>query len=244
MRAIQGGVTTYFACSIAGQQEVVLDLSDSLAVDSVTHTSGQLPFAHAGDLLSITMPAPMALGEVDSVTVHYHGVPPSTGFGSFEHTKHGPDSTWALWTLSEPYGARDWWPAKHDLNDKADSIDMYVTCPSNYRAGGQGVLVSELNSGGFTTYHWRHRHAVAYYLIALAVAEYAVYSDIVQLNGGPTVEVLNYTFNESLADAQGTTDDIGSQLQLFSDLFGIYPSPMRSTATPSSAGAAAWSTRP
>ena len=27
-----------------------------------------------------------------------------------------------IWTLSEPYGARDWWPSK-DLNtDKADSV--------------------------------------------------------------------------------------------------------------------------
>ena len=223
VRALSGSITTYFTCSVAGQQDIVFDLSDSLVVDSVAYHNMPSAFAHAGDLLSITLPSPLALGMLDSVTIHYHGVPPSTGFGSFEHAKHGPDSTWALWTLSEPYGARDWWPAKHDLNDKADSIDMFVTCPSNYRAGGQGVLVSETINGGSTTYHWRHRHPVAYYLIALAVAEYAVYSDMVPLSGGPTVEVLNYTFNESLADAQGTTDDIGSQLQLFSDLFGIYP---------------------
>jgi hypothetical protein len=30
-----------------------------------------------------------------------------------------------LYTLSEPFGARDWWPCKQDLkNDKIDTIDV------------------------------------------------------------------------------------------------------------------------
>ena len=223
VRAIGGSVTSYFTCTLAAQQEIVFDLSDSLEVDSIAHLSGALSFTHGGDQLTATMPTPMAIDQLDSITVYYSGTPPSTGFGSFEHLKHGPDSTWVLWTLSEPYGAADWWPAKHDLNDKIDSIDAIVTCPEVYRSAGNGLLVSEVQNGAFKTYHWRHRYSIAYYLVATAVTEYAVYSDFAALNGGPTVEVLNYVFPEDLASAQGTTSDVASQLQLFSDLFGIYP---------------------
>ncbi|MFZ1686446.1 MAG: M1 family aminopeptidase, partial [Flavobacteriales bacterium] len=223
VRAIGGSVTSYFECTVAGQQEIVFDLNDTLTVDSVAHSSGLLPFVHSGDLLTVTLPSALAVGQLDSMTVHYHGVPPSTGFGSFEHMKHGPDSTWVLWTLSEPYGAADWWPAKNDLNDKIDSIDAFVTCPDLYRSAGNGVLVSEVQNGAFKTYHWRHRFPIAHYLIATAVTDYAVYSDMAVLNGGPTIEVLNYVFPESLGDAQNTTVSAASQLQLYSDLFGTYP---------------------
>ncbi|MEO8067056.1 MAG: M1 family metallopeptidase, partial [Flavobacteriales bacterium] len=223
VRAIGGSVTSYFTSTAAGQQEILFDLSDSLEVDSITHLSGALSFSHGGNSLSATLPSPLAIGQLDSITVFYHGVPPSTGFGSFENTKHGPDSTWVLWTLSEPYGAADWWPAKQDLNDKIDSIDAFVTCPDVYRSAGNGVLASEVQNGAFKTYHWRHRYPIAHYLIATAVTEYAVYSNMAVLNGGPTVEVLNYAFPEDLAAAQTTTIDAASQLQLYSDLFGIYP---------------------
>lgn len=223
VRAIDGSVTSYFVATAPAQQEILFDLSDSLEVDSVTHLGGALSFSHGGNSLSATLPAPLVLGQLDSLTVHYHGVPPSTGFGSFEHAKHGPDSTWVLWTLSEPYGAADWWPAKQDLNDKIDSIDAFVTCPDVYRSAGNGLLVSEVQNGALKTYHWRHRYPIAHYLIATAVTEYAVYSNMAVLNGGPTVEVLNYVFPEDLAAAQTTTIDAASQLQLYSELFGVYP---------------------
>ena len=223
VRAIGGSVTSHFVCTIAGQQEVVFDLSDSLVVDSVARNNTPLAYTHAGNLLSVTMSSPLALGQLDSVVVYYRGVPPSSGFGSFDHLQHGPDSSWALWTLSEPFGAADWWPAKHDLDDKIDSVDAFVTCPDVYRAAGNGLLVSEVQNGALKTYHWKHRYPIAYYLVATAVANYAVYSDMAALNNGPTVEVLNYVYPESLADAQGTTVNAASQMQLFSDLFGTYP---------------------
>ena len=41
---------------------------------------------------------------------------------------------------------------------KIDSIDLFITTPSAYRAGSNGLLVSEVADGGNTTYHWRHRY--------------------------------------------------------------------------------------
>ncbi|MEI9957609.1 MAG: hypothetical protein WDM90_15230 [Ferruginibacter sp.] len=47
-----------------------------------------------------------------------------------------------MWSLSEPYGARDWWPCKNWNDDKADSIDVFVTAPSQYTAASNGLLQS------------------------------------------------------------------------------------------------------
>ena len=47
------------------------------------------------------------------MTVAYSGTPLSTGFGSFGWNKYSgsPDGE-AVWTLSEPFGARNWWPCR------------------------------------------------------------------------------------------------------------------------------------
>ncbi|MBK6829295.1 MAG: T9SS type A sorting domain-containing protein [Flavobacteriales bacterium] len=220
VRAISGSVTHYFT-ALTDLDEIVFDLSTDLLVSSVVRNALALNFQQAGDLLTIQFPATVAEGEGDSLTITYAGIPPETGFGSFVLDEH--DGAPILWTLSEPYGARDWWPCKQDLNDKADSLDLLVTAPTGQRVAGNGVLVEELDLGnGNTRHHWRHRHPINYYLVAFAVTNYAAYSDFVPLLGS-TVEVLNYVYPEDLFEAQGSTANIVQQMQLFSSLFGEYP---------------------
>jgi aminopeptidase N len=221
VRAIGGQVTHHFM-ALEQLDQVVLDLRDELAVTTVLYHGLGLPFVHEDHLLSITLPQPLAEGELDSLTVIYAGVPPEgQGFGSFVQAEH--QGAPILWTLSQPYGARDWWPCKQDLNDKADSLDVRVTVPAGQRVAGNGVLVDEeVQPDGRVRHHWRHRYPISYYLIAFAVTNYAVYSDWVPLPGG-TVEVLNYVFPEVLQDSQGASVRLIGQMQLFDSLFGEYP---------------------
>ena len=111
----------------------------------------------------------------DFFTVYYHGEPGNTGFGSFSQAKHGDVPI--IWTLSEPYGALDWWPCKQSLTDKIDSINIIVTSPEPYRTASNGVLVSEIISNGKRTMHWKHRYPIVTYLVAVAVTNYTDYSD-------------------------------------------------------------------
>lgn len=220
VRAIGGQVTTYFTAT-APLASLRFDLDDTLIVDGVFHQGEPLVFHHGtGDTLQVVLPGTLAEGTLDSVTVHYHGTPPQTGFGSFVQDQH--NGTPILWTLSEPYGAQDWWPCKQDLFDKADSMDAYVTTPEGYRAAGNGLLVSEQDNGTTVTYHWRHRYPIAHYLIATAVTNYAVYTDVCPLQSGP-MDVLNYVYPEHLAEAQTATANVVGQIQLYSELFGNYP---------------------
>lgn len=220
IRAISGTVTHRIA-ALQDVDQVVLDLADELDVSAVLVDGLPAVFAHANDSLIIEISPLLPQGEEALIAVTYAGVPPETGFGSFVQDEH--EGAPILWTLSEPYGARDWWPCKHDLNDKADSLDVIVTTVSGNRAASNGVLIAEDELGnGTVRFHWRHRHPINHYLIAFAVTNYTVYSDVVPLASGD-VEVLNYVFPENLADAQGGTVNSISQMQLYSELFGDYP---------------------
>src|ERR1700756_1807028 len=116
---VSGNITTYFT-TYSALDSIQMDASISLSIDSVWYHNLKTTFHQlTGDVLQIHFPA--SVTGLDSVTVFYHGVPPSTGFGSFMQTTHGSNHDPIIWTLSEPYGARDWWPCKMTLTDKADS---------------------------------------------------------------------------------------------------------------------------
>jgi aminopeptidase N len=219
---ITGRVTSHFVPTKAGFQQIHFDLDAALTVNEVTHNGNPVSFTSMGnDVLRVDLPGVIPAGQLDSVTVLYEGAPATGGFGSFIQSTHNGQPI--VWTLSEPYGAKDWWPCKQDLNDKIDSIDVIVTTPQAYRAGSNGVLDSETQSGSDKVYHWKHRHPIPAYLIAIAVTNYAVYSDYVPVPGGDPVEVLNYVFPESLTNAQNSTPNLIPVMQLFNDLFGLYP---------------------
>lgn len=220
---IRGKITTHFIPrSTISQLE--FDLSDSLITDSVLFHNSAISFTQLpGDLLRVNFPSSLSQNVIDSVTVFYHGVPPQTaGFGSFTTSVHGNNNTPVLWTLSEPYGAKDWWPCKQNLSDKIDSIDIIVTCPSAYRAASNGLLTNEFISGTDRVCVWKHRHPIAAYLVCMAVSDYAVFTKVVPFNGD-TVTVLNYVYPEDSAAASFITNDIIPQMQLFDTLFGEYP---------------------
>lgn len=220
VRAISGTVTHYFTAT-TDLDQVVLDLSNALVVSHVLGGGETLTYQHADDRLTIALPSPLMEGSLDSLTISYAGVPPETGFGSFVQDDHAGAPI--LWTLSEPYGARDWWPCKQDLNDKADSLDVLITVPAGQRVASNGLLIAETDLGnGSVRHHWRHRYPINYYLVAFAVTNYAVYSNFVTLPNR-TVEVLNYVFPEDLGELQWVTPDVIAQMQLFSTLFGEYP---------------------
>ncbi len=222
---IKGVVTPYFVMSAAGNS-ITLDLSNALTVSTVQQRGSNVAFVHSGDALSITLQNPLAQGTKDSVTITYEGIPSATN-GSFVNSVHGSGSpiVWTpiIWTLSEPYGSRDWWPCKNGLDDKADSLDVYVTHPASYKAASNGLLKSETAVAGskIRTY-WKHRYAIASYLVAIAVTNYNVLDNSV-LIGGTNVPFKTYCYPESQATFQNGAQNALNAMVQFSNLFGDYP---------------------
>jgi aminopeptidase N len=202
--------------------EFQLELSDSLVADSVLMQGVLLNFTHANNILIIDLNQYLPLAQLDSLTVYYHGVPPGTGFGSFAAETHGTNNIPVLWTLSQPYGAKDWWPIKQDLNDKIDSIDIFVKTPLPYKVASNGLLISETVTGPNKITFWKNRYPIASYLVAIAVSDYTIFTTQAQLTTG-NLDVVNYVYDESLSDAQFGVGEMMDHLVYFDSLFVPYP---------------------
>lgn len=219
VRYINGKVTSYFVITSV-TNNISYDLTDSLLVDSVKRNNAMLSFDHSGNLLTIHFDSSIAPLSFDSVSIYYHGIPPNTGFGSFVTSTHS--GVPILWTLSEPYGSRDWWPCRNGLDDKADSIDVIITNPVAYTAASNGLRKSEIITGNNKITHWKHRYPIATYLVCMAVTNYIELDDSV-LVGSVNLPMQTFCYPESLVPFQTRTPIVLGTLQYYSQLFGDYP---------------------
>ena len=217
---ISGVVTTTFT-ALSDLSTVTFDLTNKLTVSSVTKEGTPLAFVqNTNNELVITLPNILNSGTSGTVVISYAGAP-ANGEQAFTTTLH--DGSPVLYTLSEPYGARDWWPCKQDLNDKADSIDVFITAPSQYISVANGIEpTTPIISGPYKTTHFHHGYPIPAYLIAIAVTNYSVYNQ----TGGTAPNqypIINYIYPETLASVQTQLDQTPLILNLYESLFEIYP---------------------
>lgn len=217
---ISGTVTSYFATT-QSTSTLTYDLANELTVDSVRMRNKKLTVTRStSNTLTITLPSTYAAGRADSVSIYYKGVPPAGGFGSFIQTTHS--GTPVIWTLSEPYGARDWWPCRNGLDDKADSIDIYVTHPSKYKLSSNGLLMSRVINGTNATTHYQHRYPVASYLVAIAVTNFATFTENVQLKKS-VLPVITYVYPEDSAFFRINNHFVLDAMKLYDSVWADYP---------------------
>ncbi len=215
---ISGVVTTYFKAK-EQLNTITFDLDDNLIVSEIKQRGVNLTFSqNSSDELIIDLPETIAENEKDSVSIFYSGNPVSSGFGSFEITEH--NNTPVLWTLSEPYGAKGWWPCKQDLIDKIDSIDVFIEHPKIYKAASNGLLISEKEETNATITHWKHQYPIPAYLIAIAVTNYVTYTDVVE---NEPYDILNYVYPENEVSRRNATAVTPNLMKLFSEVIEPYP---------------------
>jgi aminopeptidase N len=217
---ISGVVTTTFT-ALSDLSTITFDLTNKLTVSSVTKDGTPLAFVqNTNNELVITLPNTLNSGTSGAVVISYAGAP-ANGEQAFTTTIHNGSPV--LYTLSEPYGARDWWPCKQDLNDKAESIDVFITAPSQYISVANGIEpTTPIISGPYKTTHFHHGYPIPAYLIAIAVTNYSVYNQ----TGGTAPNqypIINYIYPETLASVQTQLDQTPLILNLYESLFEIYP---------------------
>lgn len=220
---ISGVVTTTFT-ALSDMSVVTFDMATALVVSSVTMNSSNLTFSQSNYELNINLPTTLVSGNSATVVITYAGSPPQAE-GAFTRGTHS--GTPVIFTLSEPYGARDWWPCKQDLNDKVNTIDVYITAPSAYVSVSNGIEVSQTVSGANKTTHFHHNYPIPAYLIAIAVTNYQIYNQQGGLGtvASPYFPIVNYLYPESYASATsatqlGTTPTI---INLYESLLEPYP---------------------
>jgi aminopeptidase N len=190
------------------------------------------PVVYSRIASAIKAPVNAVAGESFVLSIDYNGTPPTAATnplgGSGMTNDNSPSwGNQVTWSLSQPFSAYEWWPCKQSLTDKADSCDVWITVPSNCKAGSNGVLqnVTDLGNGS-NRYEWKHRHMIDYYLISVAVAEYVEYN-VYANPAGSTAPILiqNYIYNnpQTLPNFQADIDETVAFLELYADLYGPYP---------------------
>ena len=221
VKFITGKVTTTYT-AISNMNTITFDFANPLTVSSVKKGGTNLTFLeNSNNELIITLSTMQSAGTSATIEINYSGVPPNNGFDSFVQTTHNGSPV--IWTLSEPFGARDWWPCKQDLNDKINSIDVYITAPSQYISVSNGVeTTAPVITGANKTTHFHHGYPIPAYLIAIACTNYSVYNQ----TGGTTPNtypIVNYIYPENLAAVQPQLDQTPLILNLYESLFEVYP---------------------
>ena len=227
--SISGKVTTNFT-AVTNMTSITFDMFDALTATSATVNGTTTTFTQGGtNELTIALPTMLMAGGTATVVVEYNGTPPTgSGFGSFTTDVHGVNNTPVLWTLSEPFGARDWWPCKQDLNDKVDSIDVYITAPSQYVAVSNGIepqdATYQVIAGTNKITHFKHNYPIPAYLIAIAVTDYQIYNQQGGLGtaASPFFPIVNYMYPETASAQIASLAPTPSIINFYESKFGAY----------------------
>ena len=218
-----GIVTVNAKSNLSSLKNFFLDLQDTLKVDSVVSSNGKkLSYTHSKAKLNITLDTTYNSGQQFSVNIFYRGIPGSSGFGSFEFGSHNNKPV--IWSLSEPYGASDWWPCKDTPADKADSSDVWITCDTSLTGVSNGLLQKVVNNGNGThTFEWKNTYPIAQYLISIAISNYTKYTLYYKYTSQDSMPVENYTYPEEFDSLKPDINETINMLKFFSEKYELYP---------------------
>ena len=221
VKFVTGKITTTYT-ALANINTITFDIANALTVSAAKIGTTNLTFVeNTNNEVVITLPATQTTGTSATIEVSYSGVPPANGFDAFVQTTHS--GTPVIWTLSEPFGARDWWPCKQDLNDKINSIDVYITAPSQYISVSNGIeTTAPVITGANKTTHFHHSYPIPAYLIAIACTNYSVYNQTAG-TAPNQFPIINYVYPENLSGFMTDMDQTPLIMNFFETLFEPYP---------------------
>ncbi len=222
-RFVSGTVTSHF---IPNQNisSIYFDLSNVLTVTEVKHHGNNLTFTQLSSKeIKIDFQTPISTATLDSLSIKYSGVPSSAGSAGDAFTTSTQSGVAALYTLSEPYGAQEWFPTKQSMNDKIEKVDIKITTPSQYNVASNGKLLSETNiAGSKKITFWQTNYPIPAYLIALGITNYTKTNDVI---GNPPFPFVNYLYPSTTSNStiMSNIEYTKNIMVMFEEYFGAYP---------------------
>ena len=223
------GSVTINASSIVTLDTFAFELVDALTIDAFLFNGVQYTgYTRQEDNVLYPIEA-IGPGEDFTVTIFYHGNPASGGF--FSGLSYAHSNTWdkdVVWSLSEPFNAKVWFPVKQDLEDKADSVWVFLTTSAENMAGSQGLLTNTvLLADNKIRYEWKSKYPIDYYLISYAVTdyqEYNIYAHPEAMNGD-SILIQNFIYDSPgyLESYKADIDETAGMIETLSDLYILYP---------------------
>lgn len=228
---IEGKVTTKALVVGPQMNDFVFELHPSLVLDSVKVNGSNTLETTNGTFKECALTTPIPGNTLFTAEIWYHGTPSASGPAAIgEGYSTGTSPSWGnrvTWTLSQPYSAYEWWPCKQSLNDKIDSVDVWLTVGDSLKAGSNGLLKNITTlPGNKVRYEWKHRYPIDYYLISATTAKYVDYSFYAYPAGmADSVLIQNYIYDnpQTLPFFQQDIDQTKDFIELFAQKFGAYP---------------------
>jgi aminopeptidase N len=222
------GDTTVTATATRRLDRFTVDLHGLRVTRVDVHVTGggahTATYRRDGDELRVTPSRPIAPGDRFDTRVVYHGTPqpvpdPSEPAGSDAdglgwHRLPNGD----VYVVSEPTGARTWFPCNDQPADKA-TFDTEIDVPARYVVASNGTRAERPVTGGRRTWHWTMGRPMAPYLATVVIAPMRE-----QAAASPDgVPIRNYfpvaTYDEGVRDFALT----GEMIDYFASLVGPYP---------------------
>jgi Peptidase family M1 domain len=241
---IKGSVQFNFKTTQASVSTITFDLHSVLLVDSIRFRSNQFTlgagYTRSGNIVTLNLGTSLANNFIDSFIVYYRGVPPATSGAAqgFQITT-GTTAGNVLSTLSESYEDRDWWPCKHDMQDKIDSMDIIVSVPwgklgstgtikqvDTFWVSTNGKMIDSTIVNDSTRIFRSHtNYPIASYLVSVIVARFdRTYWSV---NTGTTDVQVVYNLlkggTSNAAARTALTNKVNPTFQKWTSLFGEYP---------------------
>ena len=224
-----GDVTAGAVVTADSISQYYFELDSTITIDSVKYNGVLVTVGRSGDVSRVIFPATIYAGTYFTAEIYYHGVPPASG-GFFTGLTYATSSggTKMVYSVSDPYAAKDWWPCKQCIDDKIDTVDMFVHVPAGVRDGSNGELVGvdSVSDPGFWKFHWQTHYPIDYYLISVSVARYVESRSYMHFSGSTDSMLIQNFFYDTATfypEYKAEYDSIGQIIDYFSSLFGRYP---------------------
>lgn len=220
---VAGTMTAHFKM-LAGSPNIYFDLANTLSVSSVKYHGQNVPFQHLSSAeIRVDFPVALSAQTLDSLSIAYSGVPDASTDAFIADVTPAGDPILA--TLSEPFGAREWWPTKQSMNDKIEKMDIKITTPAQYNVASNGLLKSEtiLSNGKKLTY-WQTNYPMAAYLFALGISNYTKLNSTIG-TAESNFPFVNYLYPDTATDPASLNNLTWTKdcMQNFETYFGVYP---------------------
>ncbi len=229
---LKGSVTTRFVTKQANVGSITFDFNNVFTIDSVVYRKTKLPTANITwpntKVIQLTLPSPISLeGTLDSIAIFYKGTPPAASGQALGYQRGVSSGNNYVYTLSESYEDKDWWPCKQDLNDKIDSMDITISVPSAFWVAANGKMTDSAIVGTNRIFKFKHRYPIASYLVSIGVAKYVRYHRTpVNINGVNVPVVYNLFPGKTTSSYNSiltALDKSRLELTAFSLKYGEYP---------------------
>jgi aminopeptidase N len=222
---VDGVVTVRLKSLIDNLTAIDLDTDDALTVHAVNELGGDpCTFVHAEHILTIDLPAALNTDDEIILTVTYDGLPIiADNPGLYFVTQSSID---VIYSLSEPWSARTWWPCKDYPDDKA-TFEIYLAVPSNLFAASNGTYLGYDDvtrwSEPYRRYHWQESYVMPPYLFSIAATEYVELTDYWVYAPAETMPVVHYVYASKVAQAEEDFNVAVPMLDFLSSVYGTYP---------------------